>query len=55
LASRILSSAPCTELGRERYDAAVAQGRETPIDEIVQLALALSVGALDRGGGTFDS
>ena len=44
-----------TELGRERYDAAVAQGRETPIDEIVQLALAVSAGALDRVGETFDS
>ena len=43
-----------TELGRERYDA-VAQGRETPIDEIVQLALAVSAGALDRVGETFDS
>jgi predicted ATPase/class 3 adenylate cyclase len=44
-----------TELGRERYDAAVARGRETPIDEIVQLALAAAADALDSVGGAFDS
>ena len=44
-----------TELTQERYDAAVARGRETPIDEIVQLALAVAPDALDRVSGTFDS
>jgi hypothetical protein len=44
-----------TELTTERYDAAVVRGRETPIEEIVQLALALAAGALDGAGGTFVS
>jgi hypothetical protein len=43
------------ELALERYDAAVAQGREAPIDEIVQLALAVGAGALDIVDGTFNS
>jgi len=43
------------ELTEEPYDAAVTQGRESPIDEIVQLALTLAAGALDRVGGTVDS
>ena len=41
-----------TELPPERYDAAVARGRETPIDEIVQLGLAMAAGVLDE---TFNS
>jgi predicted ATPase/class 3 adenylate cyclase len=44
-----------TELTQERYDAAVAQGRQTPTDEIVQLASELAANALDRVGGTFGS
>ena len=43
------------ELTQERYDAAVARGRETPINEIIQIALAVAAGALDRVGETFDS
>jgi predicted ATPase/class 3 adenylate cyclase len=43
------------ELAPERYDAAVAQGREAPIDEIVQLALVVAAGALDIVDGTFNS
>jgi hypothetical protein len=43
------------ELTLERYAAAVARGRETPIDEIVQVALAVAAGALDRVGGILDS
>jgi hypothetical protein len=43
------------ELTQERYDAAVARGRETPIDEIVQLALETAAGAGDIVDGTFNS
>jgi hypothetical protein len=44
-----------TELTQERYEVAVARGRETPIDEIVQLALAVAADALDIVDGTFNS
>jgi predicted ATPase/class 3 adenylate cyclase len=44
-----------TELTQERYEVAVARGRETPIDEIVQLALAVAADALDIVEGTFNS
>ena len=44
-----------TELTQERYDAAVARGRGSPVDEIVQLALAVAPDALFRASGTFDS
>jgi hypothetical protein len=43
------------ELTQKRYDTAVARGRETPIDEIVQLALAAAAGTLDIADGTFNS
>jgi predicted ATPase/class 3 adenylate cyclase len=42
------------ELTLERYDGAVARGRETPIDEIVQIALAVAVDALDGVGEIFE-
>jgi hypothetical protein len=44
-----------TELTQEHYEVAVARGRETPIDEIVQLALAVAADALDIVDGTFNS
>ena len=40
-----------TVLEREQYDAAVAQGRQTPTDEIVQLALALAAGSSTKSAG----
>jgi hypothetical protein len=43
------------ELTQERYEVAVARGRETPIDEIVQLALAVAADALDTVDGRFNS
>jgi hypothetical protein len=43
------------ELTQERYEAAVARGRETPIDEIVELAFAVPAGALDIADKTFNS
>ncbi len=43
------------ELTKEQYDAALDRGRQTPTDEIVQLALAVAAGALAKVGGTSPS
>ena len=44
-----------TELTPERYAAAAVRGRETPIEEIVQLALALAAGGFEGVDPTIDS
>jgi predicted ATPase/class 3 adenylate cyclase len=43
------------ELTQERYDAVVARGRETPLDEIVQLALAVAADPSTGSGEIFKS